>query len=63
MVAEIQRRVIGAAPTCRAMRTRIGDPGGHGSAPTARCTATADASAADGSANTARNASPTLLKT
>ena len=40
-----------------------GKPAGHGSVPAARWTATADASAAAGSANTARNASPTVLKT
>ena len=51
------------APECNATRTRIGEPGGHGSVPTARWMATADASAADGSANTARNASPTVLNT
>ena len=41
----------------------MGKPGGHSSAPIARWIATADASAAAGSANTARNTSPTVLKT
>ena len=38
-------------------------PAGHGSTPAARWIATADKSAATGSANTARCASPTVLKT
>ena len=45
------------------MHTPMGRPDAQGSAPAARWMATAAESAATGSANTARCASPTVLKT